>query len=86
MERPWVKSPSYETAIRAIVEVRRSKGLTQRQVAERLGKPRSFVSKIENRERRLDIVEFVALARALGVEPEALLGRLVAVLPETLDF
>jgi transcriptional regulator with XRE-family HTH domain len=86
MERPWVNSPSYEAVICAIVEVRKAKGLTQREVAERLGKPRSFVSKIENRERRIDIVEFVALSRALGVDPQDLLTTVIGALPGRLEF
>jgi transcriptional regulator with XRE-family HTH domain len=86
MERPWVKSPAYEAAIQAIVRLRHERGLSQRDVAERLGKPRSFVSKIESRERRLDIVEFVALARALQAEPTGLLALVLAALPDDLDF
>jgi len=38
-------------------------GLTQTEVARRLGKPRSFVSKSESGERRDDAVEFVHFAR-----------------------
>jgi transcriptional regulator with XRE-family HTH domain len=86
MERPWVTSPAYAAAIRAIVDCRKGQGLSQRDLAERLGKPRSFVSKIENRERRLDIVEFVALSRALGAAPLRLLESVIGRLPENLDF
>jgi transcriptional regulator with XRE-family HTH domain len=50
-------------------------------LARRLGKHPSFVNKIELMERRLDIVEFVAIARALKVEPAALFSQLQAVLP-----
>lgn len=86
MRRPWVTSPSYEAAINLIVEARKSAGLSQRELADRLGKPRSFVSKLENRERRLDVVEFVALTRALGVEPADMMSSLAATLPGELDF
>jgi transcriptional regulator with XRE-family HTH domain len=86
MARPWVTSPAYAAAIRALVDVRKERDLSQRDLAERIGKPRSFISKIENRERRLDVVEFVALARALGADPAGLLTRLVEALPEKLDF
>ena len=86
MERPWVTSPAYSSAIRTIVEYRQAQGLSQRDVAQRIGKPRSFISKIENRERRLDVVEFVALARALGGDPLRLLGRIVDALPDELAF
>jgi transcriptional regulator with XRE-family HTH domain len=78
MERPWVTSPTYRAALDAIVETRRAGGVSQRALAERIGKPRSFISKIESRERRLDIVEFVALANGLGVDPHDLLAKVLA--------
>lgn len=48
-------------------------GVTQETLAERLGKPQSFVSKIERCERRLDIGEFIDWSLALGLEPEEML-------------
>lgn len=86
MERPWVTSKAYEAAVSFLVAQRRERGISQRELAERLGKPRSFVSKIEGRERRLDVVEFVAIASALEAEPGALMSALAQALPETLDF
>lgn len=47
---------------------RRQAGLTQTDVAHRLGKPQSFVSKCESGERRVDIVELVAFAELYGVD------------------
>lgn len=86
MRRPWVTSPSYEIAIRHLIDARKSVGLSQRELAERLNKPRSFVSKLESRERRLDIVEFIAYARALGLEPAVVAGQLSEILPDILEF
>ena len=86
MERPWVTSSAYASAIRAIVEIRKAQGLSQRDVAKQIGKPRSFISKIENRERRLDIVEFIALARTLGLDPLRVLEGVIESLPDKLDF
>lgn len=86
MRRPWVTSPSYETAINLLIEARKQAGLSQREVADRLGKPRSFVSKLESRERRLDIVEFVALTRALGLDPATTAGQIATTLPSQLEF
>jgi transcriptional regulator with XRE-family HTH domain len=52
-------------------------GLTQEEVAVRLGRPQSFVAKYEGGERRIDVVEFVAVAQALEQDPRALFATLV---------
>jgi len=64
-----------------LLTARRSAGLTQVQLSRRLGKPQSFISNIETGVRRIDVIEFYAIARALGLEPEALFGDLVSKLP-----
>lgn len=48
-------------------------GLKQTHLAERLGKPQSFVSKYEHGERMLNIVEFLWIARAMGADPAAII-------------
>jgi transcriptional regulator with XRE-family HTH domain len=48
-------------------------GITQAELAGRVGKPQSFVSKYESGERRLDVAEFMEIASALKVEVDALL-------------
>ena len=49
---------------------RKEKGYTMNTLAEILGKPHSFIGKIENQERRLDVVEFVHYCNALEIDPE----------------
>ena len=49
-------------------EARRLAGLTQAEVALRLGRPQSFVSKCETGERRVDIVELLAFSELYGVQ------------------
>ena len=49
-------------------ELRSGKGLTQADVAKRLGVPQSYVSKIETGERRMDFVETASFCEAIGVE------------------
>jgi transcriptional regulator with XRE-family HTH domain len=58
-----------------LVEVRKTAGLTQTELSQRLKRPQSFVSKYERGERRLDVVEFGEVAKALGVDPVKLLDR-----------
>ncbi len=86
MQRGWVVSPEYRSAIDAIKQVRIELGLSQRELARRLGKPPSFVNKIEQIERRLDVVEFIAIAHAMAVKPEKLFGALLSVLPNPLKL
>jgi transcriptional regulator with XRE-family HTH domain len=57
-----------------LIEARRKAGLTQAQVAERLGKPQSFVAKYEGGERRLDVIEFLAVAKVVGVDAAKILA------------
>jgi len=59
-----------------LVEARDAAGLTQVELARRLDRPQSFVSKYENGERRLDVIEFMAVTGALGIEPRSILEAL----------
>jgi transcriptional regulator with XRE-family HTH domain len=54
---------------------RKRAGVTQQALADRLHRPQSFVAKYENGERRIDVIEFVELARALELDPAALFRR-----------
>lgn len=86
MQRGWVISPDYRAAIDAIKAVREARGISQRELARRLGKPPSFVNKIEQLERRLDILEFIALASALEMDPSALLTAVTRALPKKVSL
>nr|WP_208407413.1 helix-turn-helix transcriptional regulator [Amycolatopsis granulosa] len=57
-------------------ELRKEAGLTQVQVAERLGVPQSFVSKYETGERRLDVIELIKVCRTLGIAPIEVISQL----------
>lgn len=73
MQRKWVVSPDYRAAIETIRAVRERLGISQRELARRQDKHPSFVNKIEQLERRLDILEFIAIAEAMEIEPTNLL-------------
>jgi ribosome-binding protein aMBF1 (putative translation factor) len=68
-----VFTPSYARFRELLVEARESAALTQWQLAERLKRPQSYVSKFERGERRLDVVEFLDVAKALRIDPMELL-------------
>ena len=86
MKRRWVVSPDYRRVIDQIKAAREAAGLSQREVARRLGKRVSFINKIELIERRLDIIEFVVLARALDIDPHALLDQVLPAISEVPEF
>lgn len=75
-----VYSEEYQRVINALKKARKEKGITQAQLAEALGKPQSFIAKVENGERRLDVVEFVHLARLLEINFEQLLKEIIIML------
>jgi transcriptional regulator with XRE-family HTH domain len=60
-----------------LVAARRKAGLTQVEAAKRLGKPQSFVAKYEGGERRLDVIEFLAVTKALGADARAIIRDLL---------
>lgn len=51
-----------------LIAARQLKGLSQDALAKCLDKPQSFVSKYEHGGRRLDVVEFLAIAEALDID------------------
>lgn len=66
----------YERFRKLIIQARKDAGFTQIQLAQKLEKPQSYVSKYETGERRLDVIEFVEIACALGTSAEAILKSL----------
>jgi transcriptional regulator with XRE-family HTH domain len=64
--------------LRELLKARRkAAGLTQTVVAERLGKPPSYVAKYEGGDRRLDVLEFLDVAAAIGFDPSRLIRALL---------
>lgn len=63
-------------------QARREVGLTQVDLARRIGEEQSFVSKFERGERRLDILELRQICRALGIPLDEFALRLERALAE----
>ena len=62
-----------------MIKARKTAGLTQHELARRLDKPQSFIAKYEGGERRIDVVEFVTICRAIGANPAKLLKAFLKV-------
>ncbi len=75
MER--LSTPGDQKKLQALLrQVRLEAGLTQDQLAEKLGRPQSFISKYESGERRLDVLELREVCRAIGISLVDLVARL----------
>ncbi len=62
----------YDRIASRLSDIRKSHGLSQEELSKRLGKPQSYVSKVENAERRVDVVEFARIGSAMGVPSSVL--------------
>jgi transcriptional regulator with XRE-family HTH domain len=66
-----------DRAFRELLKARRkAAGLTQTVLAQRLGKPPSYVAKYEGGDRRLDVLEFMDVAAAIGFDPAGVIRAL----------
>jgi transcriptional regulator with XRE-family HTH domain len=74
----WVHPRDQKIVGTALAAARRRANLTQDELASRLQKPQSFVSDFERGQRRIDLVEFVVIARALGVDPLGVFSEIAA--------
>ena len=64
-----IQDPVYRELIARIVDARIDAQHSQATVAGRLGRPQSYVAKVEGCERRIDVVEMLHLADAIGIDP-----------------
>jgi transcriptional regulator with XRE-family HTH domain len=73
-----LRSPEHLALCELLISARKSAGLTQAEVAARLKRPQSFVAKYEGGERRLDVIEFIEVVRAMEQDPREVFDRLVS--------
>ena len=71
-------STPYEVIVDRLIQRRREIGMSQVELAAAYGEDQSFISRMERRQRRIDVYEFVRLCRILQVEP----AKILADLPE----
>jgi DNA-binding XRE family transcriptional regulator len=74
--RRELRSKRYEKLRNLLAQARTDCGMTQADLAGVLKRPQSFVSKYEGGERRLDVIEYLDICRAIGVSASSLLSQL----------
>ncbi len=67
---------SYAAFTDLLKEERKKADLTQAELAKKLRRPQSYVSKYERGDRRLDVIEFLEIAKVIGFDPTAFLKKL----------
>jgi len=80
-----IYTQEYDAVRRLLREAREQAGLTQTDLAEKLGQSQSFVSKAERGDRRLDIVQVRTICQVLGFTLADFVERLERALAESLD-
>ncbi len=65
-----IHSVAYQNLIAWLKESREKKGISMRDLGDKLGVSHSWIGKVEQMERRLDVCEYVQLCEALGVNPK----------------
>ena len=70
-----VFTDAYASLLGTLIQLRIEKGVSQVELARRLGKTQQFISKVEQGVRRIDMVEFYAIAKALGRSEERRVGK-----------
>jgi len=73
----WIEAEHYKIVGACLAVARRRASITQQELAARLGKPQSFVSEYERGQRRVDVVELLAISMALRADPLELFREVV---------
>jgi len=68
-------SKDQERLLKLLRDAREKAGVTQVELAAKLGVPQSFVSKVESGERRVDLIELQAICKAMGISLTEFVGE-----------
>jgi transcriptional regulator with XRE-family HTH domain len=71
-----VFSDKYILLRQLLIEARKVANLTQADLSAKLSRPQSYVSKYERGERRLDLIEFLEVAKVLNIDPTSFFEKL----------
>jgi len=82
METVNKQDPRYEKLQLLLRDLRKKQGVRQQELAERLGRPQSYVSKYESGERNIDLVELIDVAKSIDLDPAVVISELVSNLSE----
>jgi transcriptional regulator with XRE-family HTH domain len=76
-----IQSPRHLALTEFLIEKRKKAGLTQSDVAKKLQRYQSFVATVEGGQRKIDVIELMAFAEAIGFDPREAIKRLLLIAP-----
>ncbi|WEX76659.1 helix-turn-helix transcriptional regulator [Sinorhizobium numidicum] len=75
-------SRGHEALVALLIEKRKTAGLTQDDLARAVGEHQSFVARLESGQRRIDVIEYIALAEVMGFDAAEALKQLISEVAE----
>ena len=79
-------SDAHQILVEQLTAARKQSGLKQEELAALIGKDQSYISNIERGQRRVDVIEFIALARAMQADPIRLFSDFAVKLPQKVSI
>lgn len=81
-----VFTDAYASFLRVLVTARKETSVSQVELARRIGRDQPFISLVERGVRRVDVVEFYVIARALDLDPVRLFADVAAQMPKSIKI
>ena len=72
-----IHSAKYQIFLQMLISARKEAGVTQAELAKRLNRVQSYVSKVEIGERRMDVIEFLEYAKQIGADAHLIIDCLL---------
>lgn len=79
-------SDAHQILVEQLIAARKQSDMKQADLAALLGKDQSYISNIERGQRRVDVIEFVALAIAMNKDPVMLFGQIASKIPSQIEI
>jgi transcriptional regulator with XRE-family HTH domain len=77
---------AHRILVQALAHARREAGIHQADLAAKIGKDQSYISNIERGQRRVDVIEFYTIVKAMNADPVDLFSRIARALPDTINI
>jgi transcriptional regulator with XRE-family HTH domain len=74
-----IRTKRHKLLVSSLVDERRRAGLRQVDLAKQLKQSQSWIARLESGDRRIDVIEFLELAKAIGFDPVRLVRLLLSV-------